>query len=131
MILNNLHDCFSSRKRFREFDNDDGEIKVLTVKNGDGHELKEARFVEIMKTAKERIKSATSIGNKVKCLVQEPHNSTDFLDHSILISGRQRFLRNDRVQRLLPDRRDEDDFDRGSRIVNSIRPRQIQVTHIL
>jgi len=32
----------------------------LTVKNGEGHELKEAKFVEIMK---ERIKSATSAGN--------------------------------------------------------------------
>ena len=38
----------------------------MTVKNGDGHELKEAKFVEIMKTAKERIKSATSIGNGMK-----------------------------------------------------------------
>jgi len=35
----------------------------LTVKNGEGHELKEAKFVEIMRTAKERIKSATSAGN--------------------------------------------------------------------
>ena len=37
------------------------EIKVLTVKNGEGQELKEARFVEILKSAKERIKSAGSL----------------------------------------------------------------------
>ena len=38
------------------------EIKVITVKNGEGQELKEARFVEIMKSARQRLKSATSLG---------------------------------------------------------------------
>ena len=38
-------------------------IKVLKVKNGNGEELKDARFVEVMKSAGTRIKSATSDGN--------------------------------------------------------------------
>ncbi len=48
------------------------EIKVITVKNGEGQELKEARFVEIMKSARQRLKSATSLG--------EFHKHFKFLD---------------------------------------------------
>ena len=38
------------------------EIQVLTVKDGNGRELKDARFVEIFKSARQRMKSAASIG---------------------------------------------------------------------
>jgi hypothetical protein len=40
----------------------DGDIRVLTVKDGRGKELSEAKFVEILKEAKHRIQSATSLG---------------------------------------------------------------------
>ena len=39
------------------------DIKVLKVRDGEGQELKDARFVEVMKSAGTRIKSATSDGN--------------------------------------------------------------------
>ena len=35
------------------------DIQVLTVRDGDGKALQDARFVEILKSAKSRIKSAT------------------------------------------------------------------------
>ena len=35
------------------------DIQVLTVRDGEGKALQEARFVEILKSAKSRIKSAT------------------------------------------------------------------------
>ena len=38
------------------------DIKVLKVRNGDGQELRDARFVEVMKSAGKRIKSASSDG---------------------------------------------------------------------
>ena len=38
------------------------DIKVLTVRNGEGEELKDARFVEVLKSAGKRIKSASSEG---------------------------------------------------------------------
>eukprot|EP00095_Tigriopus_kingsejongensis_P012458 maker-scaffold696_size110080-snap-gene-0.13 protein:Tk12458 transcript:maker-scaffold696_size110080-snap-gene-0.13-mRNA-1 annotation:"cad86_drome ame: full" len=40
----------------------EGDIQVLTVTDGEGRELKDARFVEIMKSAKDRIRSAASLG---------------------------------------------------------------------
>ena len=52
----------SHRKRLAPFGTMEDEIKVITVKNGEGQELKEARFVEIMKSARQRLKSATSLG---------------------------------------------------------------------
>ncbi len=51
----------SHRKRFSPFGTTEDDIKVITVKNGEGQELKEARFVEIMKSARERLKSARSL----------------------------------------------------------------------
>ena len=39
-----------------------GDIHVLTDKDGDGREIKDAKFVEIMKSARNRIKSAASLG---------------------------------------------------------------------
>ena len=42
------------------------DIQVLTVKDGEGNELRDARFVEIIKSARNRIKSAASIGKKVQ-----------------------------------------------------------------
>ena len=47
---------------------DDGserEIQVLTVKDGAGKELRDARFVEIMRSAKNRIRSAASLGKLI------------------------------------------------------------------
>ena len=38
------------------------EIKVLTVKDGEGRELGDARFVEVLRSAGTRIKSATTDG---------------------------------------------------------------------
>ena len=38
------------------------DIKVLKVRNGDGQELRDARFVEVIKSAGKRIKSASSDG---------------------------------------------------------------------
>ena len=35
------------------------DIQVLTVRDGEGKQLQEARFVEILKSAKSRIRSAT------------------------------------------------------------------------
>ena len=57
----------ASSHRKRPFGTMEDEIKVLTVKNGEGQELKEARFVEILKSAKERIKSAGSLSKFWRC----------------------------------------------------------------
>ncbi len=43
------------------------EIKVLTVKDGEGRELDDARFVEVLRSAGTRIKSATSDGKLLMC----------------------------------------------------------------
>jgi hypothetical protein len=51
----------SKLKRFNSRTSTD-EIKVLTVKNGNGEELKDARFVEVLRSARQRIKSATEEG---------------------------------------------------------------------
>jgi hypothetical protein len=59
----------SHRKRFSPFGTTEDDIKVITVKNGEGQELKEARFVEIMKSARERLKSARSLSKLPKPLL--------------------------------------------------------------
>ena len=46
------------------FGDSDSEIRVLTVKDGEGRELREAKFVEILKEARHRIRSATIRGRK-------------------------------------------------------------------
>ena len=46
------------------FGDSDSEIRVLTVKDGEGRELREAKFVEILKEARHRIRSATIRGAK-------------------------------------------------------------------
>ena len=46
------------------FGDSDSEIRVLTVKDGEGRELREAKFVEILKEARHRIRSATIRGTK-------------------------------------------------------------------
>ena len=46
------------------FGDSDSEIRVLTVKDGQGRELREAKFVEILKEARHRIRSATIRGTK-------------------------------------------------------------------
>jgi hypothetical protein len=51
----------SKLKRFNSRTSTD-EIKVLTVKNTNGEELKDARFVEVLRSARQRIKSATEEG---------------------------------------------------------------------
>ena len=47
-------------------DNDENDITVLTVKNGQGQELKDAKFVEVLRSAKNRIRSATFRQNKTE-----------------------------------------------------------------
>ena len=57
----------------------ESDIKILTVHDGDGQELKDARFVEVLKSAKNRLKSAASSGRqrfarrKIQMLDDEEH----------------------------------------------------------
>ena len=65
----NLLACYvlSSKRdkdRVGAFGDSDSEIRVLTVKDGEGRELREAKFVEILKEARHRIRSATVRGKK-------------------------------------------------------------------
>ena len=50
------------KDRVGAFGDSDSEIRVLTVKDGEGRELREAKFVEILKEARHRIRSATVRG---------------------------------------------------------------------
>ena len=50
------------------------DIQVLTVKDGEGNELRDARFVEIMKSARNRIKSAASIGEYQTGSILQPND---------------------------------------------------------
>ena len=52
------------KDRVGAFGDSDSEIRVLTVKDGEGRELREAKFVEILKEARHRIRSATVRGKK-------------------------------------------------------------------
>ena len=52
------------KDRVGAFGDSDSEIRVLTVKDGEGRELREAKFVEILKEARHRIRSATIRGTK-------------------------------------------------------------------
>ena len=63
----------------------DPEITVLTVKNERGEDLKDAKFVEIIKSAKNRIRSAISRGSSANQQVDATHtsNTDNVYGHSL------------------------------------------------
>ena len=51
--------CYKDSTRNKVGPASEEDIQVLTVRDGEGKQLQEARFVEILKSAKSRIRSAT------------------------------------------------------------------------
>ena len=52
--------CYRDSTRNKVSPAKDEDIQVLTVKDDEGKPIKDARFVEILKSAKTRIKSASA-----------------------------------------------------------------------
>ena len=51
--------CYKDTTRNKVGPSTEEDIQVLTVRDGEGKTLQDAKFVEILKSAKSRIKSAT------------------------------------------------------------------------
>ena len=55
---------FCCSKTIRRNSTSPSDLRILNVRNGNGEDVKDARFVEVLKSAGSRIKSASNEGKK-------------------------------------------------------------------
>ena len=64
--------CYRDTSRNKVGPATEEDIQVLTVRDGEGKQLQDARFVEILKSAKSRIRSATDSLRQVGTVDRSP-----------------------------------------------------------
>ena len=56
---------FCCSKTIRRHSTSPSDLRILNVRNGNGEDVKDARFVEVLKSAGSRIKSASKEGKNI------------------------------------------------------------------